>query len=106
MATDFEAHQWDPDAALISLTVEADELDEGDVTATAERLLRHALPGATASLVNMALYGTNERLRLDACKEVLNRCLGTVNAIDPLARAKDPLERLMDELMSNDPTPK
>lgn len=98
MPTDFDSHKWDPDAALASLTDEVDALDSGDETKTTERILRQALPAATAAVVNAALYSTNERIRLEAAKLIMDRCLGTVAQSNPLGAVKDPLAQLVEEI--------
>jgi hypothetical protein len=101
MATNFDDHAWDPDHALASLAEETSLVDGEDTTATAERLLRAALPGATASLINTALYSINESNRMKASAIIMDRCMGTVSSVDPLGRSKDPLEKLVEEIYAH-----
>jgi hypothetical protein len=98
MATEEE---WDPDKALASLTEETTLIDRGDSAETARRLLQHSLPAATASVIHIALHSHNERLRLEASKTILDRCLGTVASTDPLGRPLDPLEKVLTEIFTS-----
>ena len=89
---------WDPEAALLSLASETSLVDSGDATETARRLLQQNLPAATASVVHIALHSHNERLRLEASKTIMDRCLGTTASADPLGRPMDPLEKVLTEI--------
>jgi len=91
---------WDAEAALASLAEETNLIDSGDSTETARRLLQHSLPAATQSVIHIALHSHNERLRLEASKTIMDRCLGTVATTDPLGRQMDPLERTLNEIFS------
>jgi hypothetical protein len=92
---------WDPDEAIKSLATETSLLDEGDPSLTARRLLQQNLAAATSSVIHIALHSPNERLRLDASKTIMDRCLGTVANSDPFGRPKDNLELVLEEIFTN-----
>jgi len=93
--------EWDPEEAMKALASETKLLDDGDTTQTSRRLLQHNLAAATQSVIHIALHSPNERLRLDAAKTIMDRCLGTVAASDPLGKPKDNLELVLEEIFTN-----
>jgi hypothetical protein len=74
---------------------------EGNVLEAATRVFQDHLVLATQSICHMALYGENERLRLDAAKYVVDRNLGRIGEANPLTRGKDPLEELLAGIIDN-----
>lgn len=70
---------WDADAALVDLAEESRLLDGDDIASTARRVLDEGTPACAAQLVHLALYGTTEKIRLDASSRVLDRSLGPAN---------------------------
>jgi hypothetical protein len=62
-----------------------------------KRLLRENVDGAALELIHIAKHGSTEKLRLDACKLIMDRVLGPVANVQ--ADSNDnPLEQLFREL--------
>lgn len=57
--------------------------------------LTHAAEGAVTQMIYLAAHASNERLKFDACKYILEKVL----PIDGGKGPDDPVSRLMDELM-------
>ena len=91
---------WDPDEALASLAAETQLFLEEDTTDAARRIFREHTAVAAMSLVHLALHSSNERVRMDAAKTVLDRSLGPITATIPAG--KDPFEELLDACVVND----
>jgi hypothetical protein len=93
---------WDPQRALDCLSSERainpDETDEE----MAKRLFRENLGMAVMSICHTAQHSANEKVRLDAAKYVVERNLGRLQDAQPNA-VVDPFEKLMQDLMRNDP---
>jgi hypothetical protein len=68
--------EWVPDEQLKSLVMERTVHDEESQEDMSRRMLRETAPAAAASIVHLAVYGTTEKMRLDASKYVLERVLG------------------------------
>lgn len=68
---------WLPDDAVAALNQERVFTQETPAE-MARRIFKESAPNAAASIVHVALYGSNERLRLDASKYVVDRVLGRV----------------------------
>jgi hypothetical protein len=82
---------WLPASAIEALNQERTIITGETQEQTARRLMRENAPGATLAIVHIALYGANERLRLDAGKYILDRVLGRPG--DDLGEGADsPLE--------------
>ena len=69
---------WLPDSAIEALNTERRVHTDETPAQTARRLMHENGPGAALSIIHIALYGSNERLRLDASKYVVDRVLGRV----------------------------
>lgn len=89
---------WIPDEALNSLvaerTVHPDESEEQ----LTRRLFRENSSSAALGIIHIAVYGTNERTRLDASKYVVERVLGKVGD-DAFDAEKSPLELMLEGVM-------
>ncbi len=85
-------HSWDPDEAIDTLKLER-SMDESEA-ATAQRIFVENLPAAAQSIAHTAIYSTNERLRLDAAKYVVERVMGRVKDVDPMGNV-DPFAELL-----------
>jgi hypothetical protein len=68
-----------------------------DPVQRAKRLLKEAADGAAATLVEIALHGSTEKLRLDAAKTILDRVIGPVSQVQP-TDDESPLERMLKDL--------
>jgi len=86
---------WDPDKALADLETEV-SLDDGDFVAATERIFKENAIVAAKSIVHLAVACTNERLRLDAAKYVVDRNLGRIGDTDPLQKQEnDPFAKFL-----------
>lgn len=85
---------WDPNAALADLAEECHVIDNDDPYATAQRLLEAGLPAVAMQAVNLALYGSTEKIRLDATRLCLDRTMGPANLAyqETRSRKSDPLD--------------
>jgi hypothetical protein len=93
--------EWDAEEALQNLTAER-MLDDGDDLAASERIFAENAVGASLSIVHIALYSSNERLRLDASRYIVDRNLGRIGDTDPLkAIGNDPLFKFMKAVSSS-----
>jgi hypothetical protein len=83
---------WLPESAIEALNSERRTLYPDETQAqTARRLMQENSPGAALSIIQIALYSPNDRLRLDASKYVIDRVLGRVG--EDLNQGEDsPLE--------------
>jgi hypothetical protein len=89
--------EWLPDEAVEALNTER-TLTQETAPEMTRRLFRDNAPGAATSIVHVALYGSNERLRLDASKYVVDRVLGRVGE-DVIPDKDSPLEAMMKNMM-------
>jgi hypothetical protein len=98
----FNFSDWDPDTALSSLAEETTVMDNGDPRQTAQRILLQGLPAVAAQLVHIALYGTSERLRLQASQTVLERTMGPANLafLEQRSSQEDPLEVAISRILN------
>lgn len=91
------SREWVSDDALASLATERqlheDETEEG----TARRLMRENVGVATLSIIHLATHGSNDRLRLDASKYIVERVLGRVGD-DAFGDERSPLENMFRKL--------
>jgi hypothetical protein len=88
--------EWDPEEVVRSMEFETRMDEDGDAPdyhKTTQRLLTEYLPHAAHSLIHLGLYSTNEKIRLDAAKEILNRGLGKVTDQGIHDEDNDPLAR-------------
>ena len=65
----------------------------------AKRIFREHLVPAALSIAHLAVFGTNDKLRLDAAKYVVERNLGRIQD-DPPKQDDDPYEALIRECTS------
>jgi hypothetical protein len=104
-----QPQEWDPGRALLQLKEEQDSnLDSNDILRTEERLRKNG-PIAAEALIHLAQYSTNERIRLEAAKHLLDRVLGKPQegGLNP-TKTVNPLEALLSQITSttsSDPTP-
>jgi hypothetical protein len=73
---DYEDERWVPDEALASLQLEAQVNENETSVERAKRLLVENVDIAAASTIWLARNSTNERIRLESAKYVLERVLG------------------------------
>jgi hypothetical protein len=73
---DYEDEKWIPDEALRALTLEARVRDDESTIERAKRLLTENVDVAAASTIWLARSSTNERIRLEASRYVMERVLG------------------------------
>jgi hypothetical protein len=80
-----------------NLTLESQLHPNEDALQRAKRLLRESVDGAAATIIEIALHGSTEKLRMDAAKAIMDRVLGPASqsqAVDD----DGPLERMFKEL--------
>jgi hypothetical protein len=63
----------------------------------AKRLLKDSVDGAAATLIEIALHGSTEKLRLDAASKILDRVIGPAASSQP-TDDESPLERMLKDL--------
>ena len=63
----------------------------------ARRLMKENLPQVTMNVINTALHGSNDRIRFDASKYIMERVLGKIGD-DTYETSKSPLEELFDDV--------
>lgn len=68
---------WVPDDAVAALAMERTFHNETPAV-MARRLFQENAANAAAAICHIAVHGTNERIRLDAAKYVVERVLGRV----------------------------
>src|SRR3954466_10987677 len=92
----YSNHQTDfrhPDSMDMNLRFEVQMHPDEDTPTRARRLLREASDAAASTLVEIALHGSTETLRMKAATTILDRVLGPVSAVQ--AETNDsPLEML------------
>lgn len=81
---------------LRSLVDESRILDDGNLATTASRILREQLPNAILSISKIARTSSNERLKLDAAKYIVDRNLGRIG--DGGTVTNDPLAKLLGDI--------
>jgi hypothetical protein len=69
---------WLPDEAVEALNMDRSFHPEESLAETARRIYHENAPAAATSVVHIALYGSNERVRLAAAMYVTDRVLGRV----------------------------
>lgn len=93
--------EWDPEKALAALDT-AQIVHGMDEAKVAEELLVQALPLATMQLIFLAQHSSNERIRGEYSKYIVERNLGTVKDANPLMGKKDPLYDLVNSITAED----
>jgi hypothetical protein len=89
--------EWIPEASLAAIAMEQQVHPDESSEAMTRRLFRENSAAATASIVHIALHGSNERLRLDASKYVVERVLGRVGE-DKGTDEEQPLDALVRQM--------
>jgi hypothetical protein len=84
---------------LADLEVERDLRGETTEQA-ADRMFKEHLLQATQAICNIAVYGSTEKLKLQAAQYVVERNLGRLGDRDPLANT-DPFELLLAECVKD-----
>lgn len=69
---------WVPDDVIAGLAMERQMFAEETEETSVRKIFRLNAPAAAAAVVHIALHGSNERLRLDASKYVVERVIGRV----------------------------
>lgn len=82
------------------LNLEAQLHPEEDEEAYARRRFRENLGFAVNSVCQIATTSTNERLRLDAAKYVIERNIGKIDVLGDIGRDDDPLKKFMSSIVS------
>lgn len=91
---------WIPDAAIEGLKMERSlNPGETDIELT-RKLFRESAPAAATAIVHVALYGQNEKIRVDAAKYVVERVLGRPG--EENANGRSPLEELMEGVIKQE----
>jgi hypothetical protein len=80
-----------------ALSLEKDLHPNEDSLQRAKRLLKDAVDGAAATLIEVALHGSTEKLRMEAAKTILDRVIGPVGQVQ-VVDDDGPLERMFREL--------
>lgn len=88
---------WIPDEALDALTSERAVHPEEKPEQTARRLLLENLGQVTLGIIHTAIYGSSERIRLDAQKYVMERVLGRIGD-DAYGAEVSPIEAFLAEV--------
>lgn len=95
--------KWDAQVALQDVVKMRSELDVPSAELT-RRILDEAGPASARSIVDLALWSDNERVRLQAAQYIVNRQLGVPNDVpDNMkggAAGNQPLEDLLGEVVS------
>jgi hypothetical protein len=90
--------QWDPEAALQSLTEEAPLYNETPEQ-QAKRIFIENLPLAAQSIAHIAAYSVNEPVRFRAAQYIVERNLGRLVDANALS-TNDPFSELLAECVS------
>lgn len=88
---------------LKALSDESDIMGE-DFKTLAERMLDENLTRAVLQLTKLALNASNERVRLDASKYIIERSLGRLQDIDHTIKQKDSIQDLLDGVVVSSST--
>lgn len=93
---------WDPARALIDLKQEQDAIgpDSNSTIMTEQRFIDRA-PLAADAIMHIMQHSSNERLRFDAAKYIVDRALGKVSD-NGLGGGPNPLERLLQGVLIED----
>lgn len=85
---------WIPDEALNALVQERAVHPEESPEQMARRLILENLGQVTLGVIHTALWGSNERTRLDAQKYLMERALGRVGD-DAFGDVQSPIEKFL-----------
>lgn len=88
---------WDVEAALQDAVKNQTLLNQSYEDQT-RNVIEEAAPAAAQSICGLALYSTNERIRLDAAKYVCDRVLGRIGD-EKQSGATAPLEALLADVV-------
>jgi hypothetical protein len=93
-----EDSEWLPKSAIEGLALEEQTHPGESEESRARRLFRENSPAAALSITHMAMHGSNERIRLDASKYVIERVLGRVGD-DAYDGEKSPIESFVNDVI-------
>ncbi len=97
--TGMDDRSWIPEEAVRNLSMERSLNPSETEEELTRRLFRESAPQAAMSIIFLAIHGTNERVRLDADKYVVERVLGKVGD-DAYQGDKSPLESLLNDVIA------
>jgi hypothetical protein len=80
-----------------TLALEESLYPNEDSLQRAKRLLKDSVDGAAATIIEIALHGSTEKLRLDAARTIMDRVMGPASSTVPVDD-DGPLERMFKEL--------
>lgn len=90
---------WIADEAIEGLKMERNlNPGETDIELT-RKLFRESAPAAASAIIHVALYGQNEKTRVDSAKYVVERVLGRPG--EENANGQSPLEALMEGVIKD-----
>lgn len=90
---DADADTWVTEEEVDALASERDIMGT-DHVAQAEAILKENLPSAVHSVAKLARLASNETVRLNAAKYIIDRNLGKV--VEPQVEIDDPTKRLLE----------
>lgn len=90
---------WNVEQALADAVTEK-EMGIADYGTQTRRHLEQAAPAAARSIINLALYSTTEKTRLDAAKYIVDRQLGRIGDEKIDSAALQPLEALLADVVT------
>lgn len=89
---------WDPEKVVQNMTAEMDMYDE-NYAQVSKRKMTENLPFATDAIIYLAMHSESERMRFDAAKYVMERCLGKVSDQGITSSQDDPLDSFAAEFI-------
>jgi hypothetical protein len=93
----YSSHPTNPRTTNNSLELEQSLYPNENSVQRAKRLLKDAVDGAASTLIEIALHGSTEKLRLDAARTILDRVIGPAASTQP-ADDESPLDRMLKDL--------
>lgn len=93
-----DADTWVTEEEVASLATERDIMGTDHVQ-QAENILKENLPAAIHSVAKLARLATNESVRLNAAKYIIDRNLGKIT--EPVPEIDDPIKRLLEGVTVN-----
>lgn len=89
---------YDPDAALLACVEEHTVMGTSYESQT-RNTLEQAAPLAAQTIVNIAMYSVNEKLRLEAARYIVDRNLGRIGDERMDSAKSSPLEELLGDVV-------
>jgi hypothetical protein len=93
-----DRREWISDEALAAVKMNKQLHPEESEIEMTRRVFRENSPMAAQAIAHMAIHSSNERVRLDSAKYVVERVLGKPGEENPHGRT--PLEALMDGIVT------